>query len=158
MNNFKQAVLINLALIVSIPAYASNCSTPQGFEQSHAPYTLTELTAPVSLVNLWAVWCPPCLKELPALNSIATSKHFRVETVHIGDNQAAIDSRFEQLKIQRLPKTIEPDISTINKLGFQGLPATLVVVDGVVKYRYSGYIKHEPEVIERWLTCLSGEL
>jgi thiol-disulfide isomerase/thioredoxin len=27
----------------------------------------TDLKAPVRVVNLWATWCPPCVKEMPAL-------------------------------------------------------------------------------------------
>jgi len=49
-------------------------------------------------------------------------------------------------------------MGAIHALGFQGLPATLVVINGETKFRYSGYIKHSPEVIQDWLTCLREEL
>lgn len=158
MNRMPITILFSIAL-GSIPsASASECKTPEGFITHNASYNLTELKSRVGLVNLWAVWCPPCLKELPALDSIANNENFRVETVHIGDNLSAIEERFSKLGIQHLPKTIEPDMGSIHALGFQGLPATLVVVNGEIKFRYSGYIKHSPGVIQDWLTCLSEEL
>ncbi|WP_045367390.1 TlpA family protein disulfide reductase [Vibrio campbellii] len=158
MNKWISFALVSVTLCLSFSIAAKECTTPEGFTLESATYQLTELKSPVSLVNLWAVWCPPCLKELPALDSIANNENFSVETVHIGDNLPAIEERFSKLGIHHLPKTIEPDMGAIHALGFQGLPATLVVINGETKFRYSGYIKQSPEVIQDWLTCLREEL
>ncbi|MGR2666013.1 TlpA family protein disulfide reductase [Vibrio campbellii] len=158
MNKWTSFALVSVTLCLSFSITAKECTTPEGFKLANTTYQLTELKSPVSLVNLWAVWCPPCLKELPALDSIANNENYSVETVHIGDNLPAIDERFSKLGIHHLPKTIEPDMGSIHALGFQGLPATLVVIDGETRFRYSGYIKHSPEVIQDWLTCLRKEL
>lgn len=158
MNKWTSLALVSVTLCLSFSIAAKECTTPDGFAPESATYQLTELKSPVSLVNLWAVWCPPCLKELPALDSIANNENYSVETVHIGDNLPAIEQRFSQLGIHHLPKTIEPDMGAIHALGFQGLPATLVVINDETKFRYSGYIKHSPGVIQDWLTCLREEL
>ncbi|GMQ49089.1 TlpA family protein disulfide reductase [Vibrio sp. 10N] len=158
MNKWTSFALASITLCLSFSTTAKECTTPEGFKPENATYQLTELKGPVSLVNLWAVWCPPCLKELPALDSIATNTNFNIETVHIGDNLPAIEERFSKLGIHHLPKTIEPNMGAIQALGFQGLPATLVVINGEAKFRYSGYIKHSPEVVQDWLTCLKEEL
>ncbi len=31
---------------------------------------LAEWRAPVLVINFWATWCPPCLREIPALNRL----------------------------------------------------------------------------------------
>ena len=158
MNKWISFALVSVTLCLSFSITAKECTTPEGFKLANAIYQLTELKSPVSLVNLWAVWCPPCLKELPALDSIANNENYSVETVHIGDNLPAIEQRFSKLGIHHLPKTIEPDMGAIHAFGFQGLPATLVVINGETKFSYSGYIKQSPEVIQDWLTCLREEL
>ncbi len=33
------------------------------------PRSLSDYLGQVALVNMWATWCPPCVEELPALNS-----------------------------------------------------------------------------------------
>ena len=89
------------------------------------------------------------------LDSIAANGEYAVESVHIGNNPEEIDKRFSELNIQHLAKTIEPEMSTLQALGFQGLPATLVIIDNKIAYRYTGYIKQKPEVVQSWLSCLA---
>lgn len=36
-----------------------------------APETFADHSGKVLLVNFWAMWCPPCLKELPSINDLA---------------------------------------------------------------------------------------
>lgn len=149
-----------LTYLVSLMAcgsiFANECPTLEGFElaQDHMEW---QTTAKVSLVNLWAVWCPPCLKELPMLDSIANRNNYTIETIHIGDNPTAIDNHFNKLGIKYLPKTIEADFASLQQWGFHGLPATLITIDQQVIYRYSGYIPYSPEKLDLWLTCLAKE-
>jgi thiol-disulfide isomerase/thioredoxin len=41
------------------------------FEGKSGPVTLAQYKGKVVVLNLWATWCPPCLKELPALDRLA---------------------------------------------------------------------------------------
>ena len=152
----KHAFLLFL-LILSSSAFAGECPTPKGFDAANNELEWTYPTAkPITLVNLWAVWCPPCLKELPMLDSIAKNSSYAVENIHIGNNPDAVDKIFAKLEIQHLTKTIEPDFSILDNWGFQGLPATMVVVGGSVKYGYAGYIRNSSKEVEQWLECLNS--
>ncbi len=146
---------------------AQACDVPEGFQAESGDqfFVAAESTTienqesikpSVTLVNLWAIWCPPCLKELPMLDGIAKDQPYQIQTIHLGDNVAEIDRRFEQLNIRHLPKTTAP-MTDLYRYGFQGLPATLVVVDEKIKYRYTGYIKHSAETVQNWLLCLAQD-
>ncbi|NOH97404.1 TlpA disulfide reductase family protein [Vibrio sp. 99-70-13A1] len=137
---------------------AAECPAPEGFTEAKQDLQWDYPTSkPVTLVNLWAVWCPPCLKELPMLDSIADRSDYAIETIHLGDNQPALEARFKELNIKHLPDTIEPNFGLLHDWDFKGLPATMIVVNNHVKFGYSGYIRTKPEDLDSWLTCLASK-
>jgi len=54
--------------------------------------TLSELQGNVVLVNFWTSWCPPCRKEMPAIESVYRS-YKDIGLVVIGLNLTAQDSK-----------------------------------------------------------------
>ena len=54
--------------------------------------TLSELKGKVVLVNFWTSWCPPCRKEMPAIESVYRS-YKDIGLVVIGLNLTAQDSK-----------------------------------------------------------------
>jgi thiol-disulfide isomerase/thioredoxin len=154
----NRLLLASLAVSVSFSSVANECPLPDGFMEANEKVTWSrETSQPVTLINLWAVWCPPCLRELPMLDNLATSQSYVIETIHLGGNQQAIKERFDELDIKHLPNTIEPDFSLLHDWGFQGLPATMIVVNGKVEFGYPGYIRNQPEELDHWLTCLANK-
>lgn len=149
-------VLLCSMLFVLTNAHAFECPAPEGFVEVEPNLTWYRPTSKaITLVNLWAVWCPPCLKELPMLDDIATQPNFNIETIHIGNNLDAINQQFTKLDIKHLSKTIEPSFNFVHDWGFQGLPATMIVIDGQVKFGYTGYIRNDMNEVNEWLTCLA---
>ncbi|MDD1781074.1 TlpA family protein disulfide reductase [Enterovibrio sp. ZSDZ35] len=155
-----QAIAVVLGGLFS-NAYAldSQCKPPTEF---HAvkPYALPadlhgESMEKVSLVNFWAVWCGPCLKELPMLSELAaSSRTFDVKTLHVGDNEEAINGMFSRLAITNLANDAIDDFEAVRALGFVGLPATLVTVNNKVTYHATGYLKTSVNALNQWLQCL----
>ena len=53
-----------------------------------------------TLVNFWATWCAPCLREMPVLQSLAKSHAGRLNVVGIAiDDPAAVDAFVDRLGI-----------------------------------------------------------
>ena len=46
------------------------------------------------VLNFWATWCRPCVKEIPTLNAIAGRSSARVVTIAIDDGGASVVEPF----------------------------------------------------------------
>jgi len=84
--------------------------------------TLASLAGKPYLVNLWATWCAPCVKELPTLEALAASGRIRVVTVSQDSGEPAKVSAF--IKDKGLTR-LEPWLDPANDLSFHYATGTL---------------------------------
>jgi len=95
------------------------------------------------LINFWAVWCAPCLDELPALNEAwaqLEKENVGMLAINIGEEAQAIDDFLKEhnLKID-FPIVIGDKIRSLGNWSGRGLPYTVVVSpDGRVVYEATG--------------------
>jgi thiol-disulfide isomerase/thioredoxin len=77
--------------------------------QDGAARRLSELRGSVVVVNLWATWCPPCLRELPVLNRLQGSYRERGVVVLTLTDQGADEVRdvLSRLAPQPMNGTVE---------------------------------------------------
>ena len=79
--------------------------------------------APV-VVNLWATWCTPCVKEMPAFDEVAAEQTaVKIIGVNVGDTADAARSFAADLGI-RYPQFTDPDGALSTALNITGYPAT----------------------------------
>src|SRR6185436_2455638 len=67
------------------PAPAASFSGPDG-----APHTLADFRGQVTVVNLWAKWCAPCLAEIPSLAALQRAyagKPVKVVAISLGKGE-----------------------------------------------------------------------
>ena len=97
----------------------------------------------VLLVNLWATWCAPCIKELPSLGMLQQElggDQFQVVTIAIDERDPAkIEPFLAQHGAANLPVLIDRD-RTIEKVAqVTALPTSLLVDrDGKAKAMVTG--------------------
>jgi thiol-disulfide isomerase/thioredoxin len=93
--------------------------------------SLHDFGGKVVLLNLWATWCAPCIKELPSLDRLQAqlgSDRFQVVAVSVDRRGAeAVRPYFEKLGIANLPIYAEPKNQLAQSLGLTVLPSTIVV-------------------------------
>lgn len=83
------------------------------------------------VLNFWALWCAPCVREMPALNRLDAalgSAFFEVVTVATGRNaRPAVDKFFDEKQLTNLPKLFDPKMGLARDLGARGLPVTVLI-------------------------------
>lgn len=83
------------------------------------------------LVNFWAVWCPPCKKEMPMLSELQAEmggERFEVVTIATGHNPPpAMAKFFSERGIDNLPLHRDPTGGMARAMGVFGLPVSVVL-------------------------------
>ena len=85
----------------------------------------------VVLLNLWATWCAPCIKELPSLDRLQAQlggDRFQVVAVSVDRRGVeAVRPFFEKLGIGHLAIYVEPKDRLAQAIGLQVLPSTILI-------------------------------
>jgi thiol-disulfide isomerase/thioredoxin len=93
--------------------------------------SLAEWRGKVVLLNLWATWCLPCRKEMPALDrlqSMLGSDQFQVVAISVDRTGLPGAKKFlEETKTSNLSLYADPTARLASTLRAAGLPATLLI-------------------------------
>lgn len=104
------------------------------------PVTLRALSGPqvtlpdafrgrVVVVHFWASWCPPCLREIDALESLVgeyRERGFAPVSVNVGETPAVVTDSLGHRKVT-YPILLDPESATSRLYGVVGLPTTFVL-------------------------------
>ncbi len=95
------------------------------------PVRLADFKGQVVLLNFWATWCAPCIREMPALDrlqSILKAQGLRVAAVSIDRGGKEVVVPFaKKLALRDLPLYLDPKSSLARAFGVPGLPATFLI-------------------------------
>ena len=104
--------------------------------------TLPSASGGARLINLWALWCPPCRQELPGLERLAwavDSHKLDVFAVALAEDGFAVREYLAQHAASLQSVVISPDVPVVREMGLDALPQTfLVAADGEVLARWVG--------------------
>lgn len=82
----------------------------------------------VVLLNFWATWCAPCLREMPALDRLQAAlggKDFKVVTASVDRGGASVAGPWLKGKgLKNLPVILDPKNKLFRALGGVGMPTT----------------------------------
>lgn len=156
------------ATAMTVPAAANaeqmSCPLPEGFSETKTQAHLTDLDLAIDakpgaqLVNLWALWCAPCRKELPILEEwAATQQQLDVVTINVGDSLEKIDELFNDQGFSHLPKHQTDNFNLLRKLGGMGLPFNALFVNGDIAGIKSGIIT-ETASLDQYAQCVQSQV
>ncbi|MGB8621337.1 MAG: TlpA disulfide reductase family protein [Paracoccaceae bacterium] len=94
-------------------------------------HSLAEYKGKYVLLNFWATWCPPCRKEMPALDALQArmgGDDFQIVTVAVGRNSVqGIRKLFEETGVKNLPVLRDPKQMLARDMAVLGLPITVIL-------------------------------
>ncbi|KAF3981803.1 MAG: TlpA family protein disulfide reductase [Methylococcales symbiont of Hymedesmia sp. n. MRB-2018] len=103
----------------------------------------------IRIINFWATWCPPCLKEIPEFIKIQNAfSDKNVQFIGIAMEEAESVKQYLAVNPVNYPMLIAGDgnVSLSRQLGniFDAVPFTLIVNQlGTIIYRQPGEISSE---------------
>lgn len=93
------------------------------------------------LLNLWATWCAPCVKEMPTLDAVAVAKGDALHVLTVSQDlkgAEVVTPFFENAKFQKLQPLLDTEVAWSMQLGLN-LPTTILFdSSGTEVWRYSG--------------------
>ena len=102
---------------------------------------ISSLKGKVVLINFWATWCPPCIKEMPSLqalyNNYQSNPNVEFLVVEV-DNKPDLAKKFVEDNKFTFP-IYSPASSIPSTYLGQAIPTTLVLdKTGAIAYRHEG--------------------
>ena len=116
-----------------------------------ANYTfLNDKPASYFIINFWASWCAPCIKEMKSLNSLQDKiPSIRVITISQDKSLDLAKNFFKKNKHEALEKYFDKDKKVLSKFSLRGLPTTFIVnknykvfakVEGIIEWDSKSFI------------------
>lgn len=91
--------------------------------------TLADFRGKPVLLNLWATWCAPCVKEMPTLDALAVREGDKLQVLTVSqdneDSAAKVAAFFEKAKFQKLQAWRDPEMAFSLQMGIN-LPGTIL--------------------------------
>ena len=111
------------------------------------------------LIDYWALWCSPCLKEMPHLNNLQDEfgdDGFRILAVNLDSERSVSKVKsYIRSKGYVLEVALDPAQETYRRLNGQAMPYSLLVDrSGKIIYRHSGYVPGDEKVLRKKVEAL----
>lgn len=115
------------------------------------PFYFSNLRNKVIIVNFWATWCPPCVAEMPELQSLYKKYGDRVAFLLVTGEKPEVVEAFME-KNQYLMPVFYMATEPPKALAFRGYPTTFIISkDGRIVSRKTGAANWDSRAKEKIL-------
>lgn len=91
--------------------------------------SMTEFRGKVVLLNFWATWCPPCVKEMPSMEKLRqqyADQNFEVVAINAGEDANSVEAFLLERDIT-FPILLDKRGASFMTLGIRGLPMSFLL-------------------------------
>ena len=125
-------------------------------------YALHDFRGKVVLINFWATWCPPCRKEMPALEALYKKlggESFAVLAVNQWEDPDHVFAYTGELNVfPTFPILFDPESVISEDYGVKGLPTSFLIdKKGRLAYRAVGGRDFDHPEVERLIRELLAQ-
>jgi thiol-disulfide isomerase/thioredoxin len=123
---------------------------------------LAELHGKVVLVNLWATWCEPCLREMPSLERLQARLGDRIAVLAVSEDRGGdkvVEPFIAKLGLKSVKTFIDSRSAVGHAFEVRGLPTSFLIGrDGKVLGRVEGAAEWDsPKMLGVLEALLSGD-
>jgi thiol-disulfide isomerase/thioredoxin len=107
-----------------------------------AQISLSLLKKPIVILNFWASWCTPCLKELPALLELSKTYQDQIEVIGINtdeDDQIKMMKKIKDKYDLTFPLVADVGGKISDQFIVSSIPFTIIYLNGSVYKSHKGY-------------------
>ena len=121
------------------------------------PVDFSSSSGKVIVLNSWATWCPPCLAEMPSLQSLYNDYGNKVDFYFVSTQEASVLQQFLTRKKYSFPVYIETTAPPA-LLQSSALPTTFVISKtGKIVMKETGAADWNSNKVRRLLDALAAE-
>ena len=92
--------------------------------------SFSEFTGKIVLVNLWATWCEPCLREMPSLERVQSRLGDKLAVVAISEDRGgskAVEPFIDKIGLKSVKVYLDPKSAIERAFKVQGLPTSFLI-------------------------------
>ncbi|MEW6414886.1 MAG: TlpA disulfide reductase family protein [Pseudomonadota bacterium] len=106
-----------------------------------ATRTLSDYHGKVVLLNFWASWCPPCLREMPSMERLRVKmvgRPLAIVAVDSAETREEVDAFLAKMRVG-FPVLLDPDGSNTKRWKVFALPTTFLLdASGRIRHVLTG--------------------
>ena len=106
------------------------------------PASLADFRGKPAVINLWATWCAPCLREMPSLERLQARLDGRLTVAAVSQDRggaAVVEPFVARLGLEKIKVYLDPKSAVGRAFGVRGLPTSIVLdAEGRVVGRLEG--------------------
>ena len=167
INAKKILLLLLLGLSLSIGAahlkpYSGSIKDPviSLKDLNGTTHTLAQYRGKVVLVQFWATYCPPCVKEMPSMNKLQdklaeAGVPFKILAIDMAETKAEVDAFVKKIKPE-FTILMDETGSSIGQWNVFAAPSNFIInKQGKIAYTLFGGVEWDSEEIIEKITKLS---
>ncbi len=163
----KKFLLIVSALLFTTLAQAGELKPYDGeplpdftlSDMGGTPHTLSKYRGKVVMVNFWATYCGPCIKEMPSMANLKnqlSGKPFEILAIDMAEERADIEGFMQRHNIEvNFPILLDTEGLVIEQWMVSAVPTTFIIgPQGKIHYALYGAIEWDSDEVVNTINSL----